>query len=92
VNFFDIFSKNTQTSNFMEMRPFICRRTKVDMTELKVAFHNFANGSKMISNMPLPIIQLEKHKTVLIGLEGVEKSRILFVKCLTLFQQSFGAC
>jgi hypothetical protein len=50
-----MFSKNTQTSNFMKIRPVGAelfhadgRTRRTDMTKPTVAFHNFANASKNV--------------------------------------------
>ena len=56
-NCFDMFSKNTQISNFLKIRPVgvelfnVDRRTdiQIDMTKLIVAFCNFAKAPKTIT-------------------------------------------
>jgi hypothetical protein len=50
LNFLHIFSKNTEESNFMKVRPvgaeFLHSEGRTDITKLIVAFHNFANAPK----------------------------------------------
>ena len=50
LNFLHIFSKNTEVSNFMKIRPvvaeFLHSEWRTDMTKLIVAFRNFANAPK----------------------------------------------
>jgi len=61
LNFFNRFSKNTKTWNFMKIRPVGAellqadRQTdgRTDMTKLLVAFRNFANAPKNESNTGL---------------------------------------
>ena len=53
-NFVEIFSKNTEISNFIEIRSvgaeLFQANGRTDMEKLTVAFRNFANASKMMRN------------------------------------------
>ena len=49
--FLDTFSKNTQVSNFMKIRPLGAELFHSDMTKLIVAFSNFANAPRNCRNL-----------------------------------------
>jgi hypothetical protein len=81
----DIFSKNTQISSFVEIRPvgaefYADGRTDglTYTTRLIVAFRNFENATKMISNVPLPILPREKLNKSLVCFQ-VRRKEVWFI-------------
>ena len=57
--FFDRFSKNTQISNFMKIRPvggeLFHADGQIDMTKVIVVFRNFANAPKVLHAYPVEL-------------------------------------
>jgi len=64
-DFFDIFSKNPQISNFMKIRPVGAKLfradRRTDMTSLIVAFRSFANALKNFSSLRVTQLQIYEH-------------------------------